>query len=685
APPRAALAALVPRVEGVRQAHRVHERALTRSRGQQQAVERLPSPHALIDLGERLARADAGAAAARERRAQADRWAEDADRALRAARERHGGTVAQLSALVADAARDMQLAAREPELRLQSEAVGRDLERIGADLSARDGLRRRVQAHAAWVQARAALARAQERMDADRAAAARAHTDLAAAQAAHAAARSAREAARRADLAAALRVGLEVGDACPVCGSTVAHLPHGESRVAAAEDEVRTLRAAAEAREQEHARALASGALADEAHSEAAATLAQAERELVAAGGAVGDDREALARELERLDTAAAEHARLQERAAGHQRERESVARERATLAERLGRWAGDPDAVETLRRAADELAALDERAISAATAARAAAGDADRARTALEDLTQRELVPIAQAAGLVAHLTDLPAPAPGASAAQVIGATRELTLAVQGVLSAARDDAATAAGALEELRAHLAADARPLGVESLNAIVPAVQRAQRELDVRRSGLSDLVAAARQARLLADRAEEARRRAERHRQVAADLRVDRFPRFLLQRYLTRLAAGASRRLETLSGGAYRFAHADRDPLTVVDVRRGERLRAAGTLSGGERFLASLALALGLADIAAESGGRLECLFLDEGFSTLDADSLEQALEGIERLADDGRLVGVITHLPGVAERLGAAIEVRKDPAGVSRIGPHTAVETPVGG
>ncbi|MEQ9093320.1 MAG: SbcC/MukB-like Walker B domain-containing protein, partial [Miltoncostaeaceae bacterium] len=93
----------------------------------------------------------------------------------------------------------------------------------------------------------------------------------------------------------------------------------------------------------------------------------------------------------------------------------------------------------------------------------------------------------------------------------------------------------------------------------------------------------------------------------------------------------------------------------------------------------ERFLASLALALGLADIAAESGGRLECLFLDEGFSALDAESLEQAMEGVERLAGDGRLVGVITHLPGVVERLGAAIHIRKGPDGVSRVAPAAGI------
>jgi len=124
---------------------------------------------------------------------------------------------------------------------------------------------------------------------------------------------------------------------------------------------------------------------------------------------------------------------------------------------------------------------------------------------------------------------------------------------------------------------------------------------------------------------------------------------------------------------SLSNGAYSFAGEDPEPLAVVDHRRGHRLRSAATLSGGERFLASLSLALAMSDIASGTEGRLECLFLDEGFSTLDADSLELAITGVERMADDGRLVVVITHLPGVAERLGSAIYVRKDPGGASRV------------
>jgi exonuclease SbcC len=206
----------------------------------------------------------------------------------------------------------------------------------------------------------------------------------------------------------------------------------------------------------------------------------------------------------------------------------------------------------------------------------------------------------------------------------------------------------------------------------------PALRRCERARDECRERVAALDRAAAGARRLRAEADAASAEARVHQQVAADLRANAFPRFLLARYRERLAVGASARLQELTAGAYRFCGTEPDPMAVVDMRRGERLRPVSSLSGGERFLASLALALGLSDVATESGGRLDCLFLDEGFSSLDAESLEQALAGVERLAGDGRLVGVITHLPGVAERLGAAIHVRKDPGGASHIedAPH---------
>jgi exonuclease SbcC len=209
--------------------------------------------------------------------------------------------------------------------------------------------------------------------------------------------------------------------------------------------------------------------------------------------------------------------------------------------------------------------------------------------------------------------------------------------------------------------------------VAAPDQVAGAVAAAERALGDARRALADLEAAAARGRRLAGEERAARAAADRHAKVAIDLQANRFPRFLLERYRERLATGASARLAQLTRGAYRFSGKEPDPLAIVDRDRGERVRGAGTLSGGERFLASLALALGLADVAAAAGGRMECLFLDEGFSTLDAESLEQALAGVERLAGDGRLIGVITHLPGVAERLGAEIRVTKGAGGVSRI------------
>ncbi|MBL8723682.1 MAG: nuclease SbcCD subunit C, partial [Planctomycetes bacterium] len=87
---------------------------------------------------------------------------------------------------------------------------------------------------------------------------------------------------------------------------------------------------------------------------------------------------------------------------------------------------------------------------------------------------------------------------------------------------------------------------------------------------------------------------------------------------------------------------------------------------------GETFLVSLALALGLASLAAPRA-RIETLFLDEGFGTLDAQSLEQALGALDALQAAGCQVGVISHVDGIAERIGAWVEVRAEGGGRSRL------------
>jgi exonuclease SbcC len=107
-------------------------------------------------------------------------------------------------------------------------------------------------------------------------------------------------------------------------------------------------------------------------------------------------------------------------------------------------------------------------------------------------------------------------------------------------------------------------------------------------------------------------------------------------------------------------------------LRVVDRHTGER-RSTRSLSGGETFYASLALALGLADVVrAEAGGiDLDTLFIDEGFGTLDADTLEEVMSVIDELRDRGRVVGIVSHVAELKDRIAERVEVRRRPDGSS--------------
>jgi exonuclease SbcC len=107
-------------------------------------------------------------------------------------------------------------------------------------------------------------------------------------------------------------------------------------------------------------------------------------------------------------------------------------------------------------------------------------------------------------------------------------------------------------------------------------------------------------------------------------------------------------------------------------LDVLDAYTG-RSRPVGTLSGGEGFEASLALALGLADtVQAQSGGiRLDAIFVDEGFGSLGSDDLDAVIGALEDLQEGGRLVGVISHVSELAERIPARLEISKKRTGSS--------------
>lgn len=169
---------------------------------------------------------------------------------------------------------------------------------------------------------------------------------------------------------------------------------------------------------------------------------------------------------------------------------------------------------------------------------------------------------------------------------------------------------------------------------------------------------------------------------EAERQVATalanHLRANNFEAWLLQEALEALVAGASGILRELSNGQYDLIHDDRE-FFVADHHDAGLRRAVRTLSGGETFQASLALALALADQlgGASASASLESIMLDEGFGTLDIATLDTVAATLENLAATGdRMVGVVTHVPSLADRIPVRFEVTKDArsARVERIG-----------
>ena len=144
-------------------------------------------------------------------------------------------------------------------------------------------------------------------------------------------------------------------------------------------------------------------------------------------------------------------------------------------------------------------------------------------------------------------------------------------------------------------------------------------------------------------------------------------------RWVLSAYLEEICTSANRRLGSMTGGRYRLSvHRDRAwgggkaglGLRVHDTYTGFE-REVSTLSGGETFQASLSLALGVADVVtAHAGGvRLDALFVDEGFGTLDSEALQLAMDELDRLREGGRTVGLISHVGELRERIRAGIEV----------------------
>jgi exonuclease SbcC len=470
------------------------------------------------------------------------------------------------------------------------------------------------------------------------------------------AARDELERTKHADAAAALSAGLKVGDPCPVCGSPLDEVPRRPGD--------RVLKAAA-----------AAAAAAEKAARRAADAVQKAQRDL---DGATRDLQEAI-RNRKRGEKAVAEaaasldalRAELAPAFGG-----ELPKRPATFLEDRETKLASLVSSERAAARAADEAVRARDDAERAIAAVRSEVGT-ERGR--LEGI---DLAPLVHRAKRSAgpQLSAPTPPKPPASAATA-DALAEYAERVAGAISGFADELSRRSAGRTDEEQRLFEEARTVAgdlADDSEDLPSLAKRLHSEIRAagERAALSekegiDLQKDLESSAELTKEASEKERRATKLRALATELRADRLIAFLQAEALQVLAAAGSVRLSTLSDGRYRLI-CDADEFSVVDTWNGDEERSVRTLSGGETFLASLSLALALSEqvrsLSVTERATLDSLFLDEGFGTLDPETLRTVVDAIEQLAGDGRLVGVITHVRELAEQF-PRLEVRKSPRG----------------
>ncbi|TDC08209.1 SMC family ATPase, partial [Streptomyces sp. 8K308] len=375
------------------------------------------------------------------------------------------------------------------------------------------------------------------------------------------------------------------------------------------------------------------------------------------------------------IAAAEAAHARLLDQRRDAERRGAARASRRAALAAELTALRAEIDRARAdAPTVADRAAALNRRAEAlalAAAAARAAQETADRRKQA-----DGRLADAAYQAGFDSPRAAAEAALPEVERARLRRRVDAWLAERAAVAAALADPAATAAAAEPpaEPEAARAALATAAGRLRAAATAEAAARARRaELDA-----LSATAAADATELAPLRV--ASRRITRLASLAAGTSPENEYRMRLETYvlaarLEQVAAVASARLHRMSAGRYTLVHTDARAahrarsglgLLVMDAWTG-RARDTATLSGGESFFVSLALALGLADVVAEEAGgpRLETLFVDEGFGSLDEQSLDEVLDVLDGLREHDRSVAIVSHVPDLRARIPAQLEVVK--------------------
>ncbi|WP_433296494.1 AAA family ATPase [Actinoplanes sp. CA-030573] len=440
--------------------------------------------------------------------------------------------------------------------------------------------------------------------------------------------------AQRIDRAAALRAHLSPGDHCPVCEQTVTTVPEmpAGSAVREAEATGKAARAAAEVAE------------------------------------SAWKQRDAVARKLE---------GNLERKRAQHEHHVARLGEVRAVVA-------GSPG-VPALERQLAELDRLQRNLDRAGVAVRTAREAQRRAQQAAHQAEERERAAWRTFDGVRDRVARFaPPPAERDDLAAAWATLVDWAEGEHRSRAAARQAAEVALTAAHEATVHAHA-----AVAALFTAAGLTAPAHSEADLIRAAAVAATAAEGDWQKVVDLRERARELSEQRitlqregrvaKALAGHLRANNFERWLLEEALDLLVDGASRILRELTGGQYDLIH-DKGEFYVIDHHDAGLRRAVRTLSGGETFQASLALALALSEQLAgmsTTAASLESIVLDEGFGTLDAATLDVVAATLENLAARGdRMVGLVTHVSALAERVPVRFEVSKDArsARVERVG-----------
>ncbi|ALD12023.1 AAA family ATPase [Clavibacter capsici] len=631
--------------------------------------------------------------------------------------DRRDALVAELATLADAEARERGLPRRVADVRAAEDAVAaREAEAEEADAALAERPAERIP----LVEARDAAAAAAGGVDAARAGLAEAEAtrrrvdELTELEARIAAARAALD-ARSADATAAvqreaelrqrkirglageLARELEEGAPCPVCGavdhprpapSAPGH-PDDEEIEAAADARARAERAqgdavaalsAATARH-EVAQAALGGITREAADAEVAARatlLADAE----AAGGALREAEAALVahdagteRIRARRDDARAALSGLRERAA---RARELRAEDEAAVRAVLGEEDAGGSRVAALvaDRAAER--ALVERLVALAATRERTAADADaRAAELVEALAAGSFATEADARAAALPPADLEA-----HARRVAEHEREQAVVAEGLVD---PDVAALTGA-EDADPYAARAALDAAQAAARTSAERAARARDRADRSASALARHDDARRESARAGDQARAAIRMSEvANATTPENSRGVTLGTYVLLRRFEDVVRAANARLRVMSSGRYELEVSEEREATSRSRKTGlalqirdhvvDRVREPASFSGGETFYASLSLALGLADVVqAEAGGlQLGTLFVDEGFGTLDPETLDAVMSELGRLSSDGRTVGIVSHVEELKQRVADRIEVRRRADGSSTL------------